>query len=38
MIARLFPQIELLDQFLVTISFRFAQIIEQTPPLRDHFE
>jgi hypothetical protein len=23
---------------LVTISLRFAQIIEQTPPLRDHLE
>jgi hypothetical protein len=32
------PKVQLPDQILVTISFRFAQIIEQTPPLRDHLE
>ena len=32
------PKVQLLDQILVTISFRFAQIIEQAPPLRDHLE
>jgi hypothetical protein len=37
-IARLMPKVQLPDQILVTISFRFAQIIEQTPALRDHFE
>src|SRR5262249_21066579 len=32
------PKVQLPDQILVTISLRFAQIIEQTPPLRDHLE
>jgi hypothetical protein len=38
LILRLFPKVQLLDQIFVTISFRFAQIIEQAPPLRDHLE
>ena len=32
------PKVQLPDQILVTISFCFAQVVEQTPPLRDHLE
>jgi hypothetical protein len=35
---RLFPQVQLIDQFLVTIGFRSAQVVEQAPALRHHFE
>ena len=35
---RLLAQVQLVDQFLVAIGFCFAQIIEQTPALRDHLK
>jgi hypothetical protein len=35
---RLFPKVQLLDQILVPISLGFAQVIKQTPALRDHLE
>jgi hypothetical protein len=34
----LFAQVQPIDQLFVTIGLRFAQIIEQTPPLRDHLK
>jgi hypothetical protein len=34
----LFAQIQFVDQCFVTIGFCFAQIIEQTPALRDHLK
>jgi hypothetical protein len=36
--ARLFAQIQLLDQRFIAIGFRSVQIIEQTSALRDHFK
>src|SRR6266566_8037161 len=36
--ARLFAQIQLLDQRFIAIGLRSVQIIEQTPALRDHFQ
>jgi hypothetical protein len=38
MARALFAQIQFVDQFFVTIGFCFAQIIEQTPALRDHLK
>src|SRR4029450_13045975 len=34
----LFAQVQLVDQFFVTIGFRFAQIIEQTSTMCDHLK
>jgi hypothetical protein len=34
----LFAQVQFVDQFFVTIGFCFAQIIEQTPAMRDHLK
>ena len=34
----LFAQVERVDQLLIAIGFRFAQIIEQTSALRDHLK
>jgi hypothetical protein len=34
----LFAQVQFVDHFLVTIGFCFAQIIKQTPALRDHLK
>jgi hypothetical protein len=34
----LFAQIQFVDQFFITIGFCFAQIIEQTPAMRDHLK
>ena len=34
----LFAQIQFVDQFFITIDFCFAQIIEQTPAMRDHLK
>src|SRR5436305_5452134 len=36
--TRLFAQVQLVDQLFIAISLRSVQIIEQTPPLRDHLE
>jgi hypothetical protein len=36
--ARLFPEIQPIDQLAVTIAFGAAQIIEQAPALSHHFE
>jgi hypothetical protein len=36
--TQLFAQVQLVDHLFVTISFRFAQIIEQTSALRDHLK
>jgi len=36
--ARLFAQIQLLDQRFIAIDFRSVQIIQQTSALRDHFK
>ena len=33
-----FAQIQFIDQFFITIGFGFAQIIEQTPAMRDHLK
>jgi hypothetical protein len=35
---RLFAQVQLIDQFFVTIGFRLAQVIKQTPTMRDHLK
>jgi hypothetical protein len=34
----LFAQVQFVDQLFITIGFCFAQIIEQTPPMRDHLK
>jgi hypothetical protein len=34
----LFAQIQFVDQLFITIGFCFAQIIEQTPAMRDHLK
>ena len=34
----LFAQVERVDQLFIAIGFRFAQVIEQTSALRDHFK
>ena len=34
----LFAQIQFVDQFFITIRFCLAQIIEQTPAMRDHLK
>ena len=36
--SALFAQVQFVDQFFITIGFCFAQIIEQTPALRDHLK
>ncbi len=36
--SALFAQVQFVDQFFVTIGFCFAQIIEQTPAMRDHLK
>src|SRR5437867_11512097 len=36
--SALFAQVQFVDQFFITIGFSFAQIIEQTPAMRDHFK
>src|SRR5205823_11572974 len=36
--AALFAQVQFVDQFFITIDFCFAQIIEQTPAMRDHLK
>jgi hypothetical protein len=36
--SQLFAQVQFVDQFLITIGFCFAQIIKQTPALRDHLK
>jgi hypothetical protein len=35
---QLFSQVQLIDQFLIAIRLRPAQIIEQAPALGDHFQ
>jgi hypothetical protein len=35
---RLFAQVQLVEQLFIAIGFRFAQIIEQAPALRDHLK
>jgi hypothetical protein len=34
----LFAQVQFVDQFFITIGFCLAQIIEQTPAMRDHLK
>jgi hypothetical protein len=36
--SALFAQVQFVDQFFVTIGFSLAQIIEQTPAMRDHLK
>ena len=36
--SALFAQVQSVEQFFITIGFCFAQIIEQTPALRDHLK
>ena len=36
--SALFAQVQFVDQFFITIGFCVAQIIEQTPALRDHLK
>jgi len=36
--SALFAQVQFVDQFFITIGFCFAQIIKQTPALRDHLK
>src|SRR5881392_4342993 len=36
--SALFAQVQFVDQFFITIGFCFAQIIEQTPAMRDHLK
>ena len=36
--SALFAQVQFVDQFFITIDFCFAQIIEQTPAMRDHLK
>src|SRR5216110_1702354 len=36
--SALFAQVQFIDQFFITIGFCFAQIIEQTPAMRDHLK
>ena len=36
--SALFAQVQFVEQFFITIGFCFAQIIEQTPALRDHLK
>ena len=38
MTGRLLAQVQFVDQFFITIGFCFAQIIKETPALRDHLK